>query len=102
MYAGGQGVPQDYKEAVRWYRLSAEQGNTIGQYNLGSAYATGEGITRNYFLAQMWLIIAAAAGEEAAINNRDFLAKRMTADQLEQARVLAQRCQQSNFKNCDL
>ena len=29
----GQGVPQDYKEAVKWYRLAAEQGyamlNTI-------------------------------------------------------------------------
>ena len=33
MYENGQGVPQDYKEAVKWYRLAAEQGydmlNTI-------------------------------------------------------------------------
>ena len=27
MYDKGQGVPQDYKEAVKWTRLSAEQGN---------------------------------------------------------------------------
>ncbi len=26
MYHKGYGVPQDYKEAVRWYRLAAEQG----------------------------------------------------------------------------
>ncbi len=26
MYATGGGVPQDYQEAVRWYRLAAEQG----------------------------------------------------------------------------
>src|SRR5262245_44303695 len=26
MYAEGQGVPQDYQEAVKWYRLAAAQG----------------------------------------------------------------------------
>ncbi len=26
MYDEGQGVPQDYAEAVRWYRRAAEQG----------------------------------------------------------------------------
>ena len=25
-YRNGEGVPQDYKEAVKWYRLAAEQG----------------------------------------------------------------------------
>lgn len=24
MYAGGEGVKQDYQEAIRWYRLAAE------------------------------------------------------------------------------
>ena len=27
MYALGTGVPQDYKEALKWYRLAAEQGD---------------------------------------------------------------------------
>ena len=33
MYDHGQGVPQDYAEAVRWYRLAAEQGTymALGQ-----------------------------------------------------------------------
>jgi len=35
IYSKGQGVPQDYKEAVKWYRLSAEQGVAQAQYNLG-------------------------------------------------------------------
>ena len=26
MYDNGEGVPQDYAEAVKWYRLAAEQG----------------------------------------------------------------------------
>jgi uncharacterized protein len=29
MYYGGQGVAQDYRQAARWYRLAAEQGNAF-------------------------------------------------------------------------
>ena len=36
MYANGQGVPQDDKEAFKWYRLSAEQGNSTAQIVLGN------------------------------------------------------------------
>jgi TPR repeat protein len=31
MYRRGQGVPQDYAETVKWYRLAAEQGNADAQ-----------------------------------------------------------------------
>src|ERR1035438_5254339 len=34
MYYQGQGVPQDYKEAMRWYRLAADQGDADAQFNL--------------------------------------------------------------------
>ena len=29
MYRKGQGVPQDYKTAVKWYSLAAKQGNAL-------------------------------------------------------------------------
>ena len=35
MYANGEGVAQDYEEAVKWYRLAAEQGDTQAQSGLG-------------------------------------------------------------------
>ncbi len=35
MYRDGIGVPQDDAEAVRWYRLAADQGHAIAQYHLG-------------------------------------------------------------------
>ena len=35
MYAKGQGVPQDYAEAVKWFRKAADQGDASAQYNLG-------------------------------------------------------------------
>ena len=31
MYHEGQGVQQDYKEAIKYFRLSAEQGNADAQ-----------------------------------------------------------------------
>ena len=46
MYNKGQGVPQDYAEAVRWYRRAAEQGTMpAAQFNLGVMYArNGQGV----------------------------------------------------------
>jgi TPR repeat protein len=41
-YEGGDvGVPQDYGEAVRWYRKSAIQGNGMAQMALGMMYFDG-------------------------------------------------------------
>ncbi len=34
MYDNGQGVPKDYKTAVKWYRLAAKQRYAPAQYNL--------------------------------------------------------------------
>ena len=36
-------MPQDYAEAVKWYRKAAEQGNAIAQNNLGVMFARGVG-----------------------------------------------------------
>src|SRR5258707_14697617 len=38
LYYHGRGVPQDYAEAVRWYRRAAEQGDATAQFNLGLMY----------------------------------------------------------------
>ena len=43
MYANGEGVPQDYAAAAKWFRLAAEQGHALSQYNLGLMYDKGEG-----------------------------------------------------------
>ena len=38
VYDEGRGVARDYKEAAKWYRLAAEQGNISAQVNLGVLY----------------------------------------------------------------
>ena len=54
MYYKGQGVPQDYKEAVQWFRLAADQGNAGAQTNLGVMYDVGQSVPQDYIQAHMW------------------------------------------------
>ena len=66
MYMEGEGVPQDYKEAVKWYRLSADQGDADAQYNLGVMYMEGEGVPQDYKEAVKWYRMAADQGDADA------------------------------------
>lgn len=67
MYGLGQGVPQDYKEAVKSFRLAAEQGDALAQYNLGLMYENGEGVPQDLTRAHMWWNITAASGTDALL-----------------------------------
>ena len=49
----------DYKEAVKWYRLAAEQGDAKAQYYLGMMYGDGRGVPRDEKKAIKWLLKAA-------------------------------------------
>jgi TPR repeat protein len=88
MYDEGHGVPQDYKEAVKWYRLAAEQGDAFAQYNLGAMYAEGLGVLQDYVLAHMWWNIAGSNGYEDAVKERNIVEKKMTPSQIEEAQRL--------------
>ena len=66
MYFFGEGVPQDYQEAVKWYRLAAGQGDATAQYNLGLKYANGEGVPQDYQEAVKWYRLAAEQGDDSA------------------------------------
>ena len=47
-FAGGQGVPQDFVQAVIWYSEAAGQGDPDAQSNLGAMYANGWGVPQDY------------------------------------------------------
>jgi len=38
---------QDYTEAMKWYQLAAEQGDTMEQVSIGSMSEKGKGVRRN-------------------------------------------------------
>jgi hypothetical protein len=96
MYEMGQGVPQNYAEAVKWYRKAAEQGFAEAQYNLGKMYYTGQGVPKDYVLAHMWFNLATLrypASEkekrEWAEIFRDIAASKMTSAKIAEAQRLA-------------
>ena len=89
MYANGKGVPEDDREAVRWYRKAAEQGDAVAQYNLGAMYAKGEGVPEDYVKAYMWTSLAVALGEKRAAKNKEIIKSWMTSDQIAEAQRLS-------------
>ena len=66
MYDSGQGVVQNYQEAVKWYRLAATQGDADAQNNLGMMYYDGRGVAQNYQEALKWFRLAVAQGQRNA------------------------------------
>jgi hypothetical protein len=59
-------VPQNYAEAVKWFRLGADQGNVSAEVNLGVAYENGHGVPRNYAEAMKWYRLSADQGNAEA------------------------------------
>ena len=58
-YEGAGGVPQDDKEAAKWWRLAADQGDARAQVALGASYAKGGGVLKDYVAAYAWYSLAA-------------------------------------------
>lgn len=59
-------VPQDYTEAVKWWRKAAEQGDISAQHALGHVYYNGRGVEENYAEAVRWYRKAAELGNVTA------------------------------------
>ena len=62
MYRAGQGIPQDYNEAMRLLRLAADQGQSFGQYTVGFLFSEGQGVPQSYEEAAKWYRLAAVQG----------------------------------------
>ena len=92
-YANGEGVSQDYAQAVAWYRKAAEQGDAMAQWVLGLAYQLGQGVPQDYVESHKWRNLAASRASaelrKRFAEGRDALAKVMTPTQIEAAQTLA-------------
>ena len=102
MHRMGLGLPKDRKQAQKWSKLAATQGNPEAQQLLGSLYYKGEGaepddVSRAY----MWYDVAATQGNTEAQKDRDTVAKELTPVQLTAAREKAAKCKASKFAQCD-
>ena len=70
MYANGQGVQQDYAEAVKWYSKAADQGLAHAQHNLGVMYRAGQGVPQDYAEALKWFARPPARTRYRAVQPR--------------------------------
>ena len=85
MHQNGWGVPQSDDEANRWFRLAADQGITQAQIALGRFYALDFLDTYDPVEAYKWFSLAEKLGDVDAGVKREFIASRMTADQVIEA-----------------
>ena len=69
MYFCGDGVQQDYMEAVKWWRKAAEKGDAKAQSCVGNMYSGGLGVPEDDVEAVKWRRKAAEQGHAKAQTN---------------------------------
>ena len=95
MYYAGRGVAQDDREAIKWCRRSAEQGDGEAQLLLGSIYLMGHGVPQDNVIGHMWFNLATSSKSEdvslgiVASLMMEMAAEEMTPAQITEAQKLA-------------
>ena len=69
LYERGQGIPQDYTQAVYWYQKAAQQGYAVAENNLAGMYLDGRGLPQDNAQALYWYRKAADQGLATAQEN---------------------------------
>jgi hypothetical protein len=85
MYAVGDGVPRNEKEAARWLERAAGHGDAESQYEMGVALREGRGTVQDDAGAFAWLQRAADAGNARAqfeLGRMYFLGAGIPADKI--------------------
>ncbi|MCY4232590.1 MAG: tetratricopeptide repeat protein [Bacteroidetes bacterium] len=94
-YYDGIGVPENYAQAVYWYRKASMQGHAQAQWNIGHSYFLGEGVPEDLGWAYSWFILAKATGgldeEHTELTDKvlDVLKDLFTHTQIKQAQQIA-------------
>jgi TPR repeat protein len=102
MHKMGLGVTKSEKEARKWARLAAKQGNADAQQLMGSLYYKQSGEeSPDTLKAYVWYEAAAGQGNAEAQKELASLTKEMTPQQVTEAREKAQKCKSSSYEQCD-
>jgi TPR repeat protein len=100
LYGAGRGTKQNANEALHWLRMSAAHGNPQAQSNLGVAFSKGRGVAQDPIRAWVWFSAAASSGDSVAATNRDVVARKLSEQEISQAKALLIDCQSSEYKSC--
>ena len=89
MYENGTGVEKDASKALDWYKKASFSGNIEAPSFLAILYDAGDGVKEDKVAAYAWWLVGAKRGDEAPLNNLDFLETKLTAQQIKTAKDLA-------------
>jgi len=90
MHQNGWGVPMDEQKANEWYRVAAEKGNTEAQMALGRYFAMDFLDSYDPVEAYKWFSLAERLGDIDANEKQEFMASRMTAEQLAEGKAIVE------------
>jgi localization factor PodJL len=68
-YTEGRGVANNFAEAAKWYKLSADKGFALAQYRLANFLEKGTGLAPDIKEAKRYYELAATAGNASAMHN---------------------------------
>ncbi len=77
---------------MQWFRKAADQGLAQGQFNLGEAYAKGQGVKQDRTQAYMWFSLAAQVPgfrPQECRDALDALERQITPSQRDEAKRMA-------------
>jgi TPR repeat protein len=80
---------RDYTSAYRWYLRSAKHGYRKAQHRLGTMYARGAGVPRNYIEAYAWCKVSAAQHSRSALLKLKKIEPHLSAEQISNAKKLS-------------
>jgi Sel1 repeat-containing protein len=95
-YHRGDGVPQDYVQAAKWFGRAAEQGLANAQNNLGVMFAVGQGVPQDDVTSYMWFALAAPAMPDKNVANLKRLEARMTPEHIAEGKRRAEEWQKQH------
>lgn len=90
MHQNGWGVPMDENKANEWYLVAAGKGNTEAQMALGRYFAMDFLDTYDPVVAYKWFRLAERLGDIDASDKRNFIASRMTPEQVAQGDAMVE------------
>jgi TPR repeat protein len=82
MHQNGWGVPQSDEEARNWYLMAAEQGHVQSQVALGRIFEMDYSPMYDPVEAYKWFSLAAMLGDAGALEWKEAIAGKLTADQV--------------------
>jgi len=84
LYEKGQGMKQDYAEALKWYGMAAENGAALACASLASLHESGRGVPKDNVEAYKWYSLAGPGHQDWDEHKKQLVAQ-LTKEQLDEA-----------------